>query len=146
MTPYDWNGIRVEVDKPSTRKYYVNSNLWDCSCGHCRNFMALAQRRKLPEGMLSLLDEWKIPPEKATYVCELYGQAGKLFYQIDYRVAGRILGALELDSVPMGWGNLWCGQEIYPCHTPGFPEPYFDLGLFVWLPWVLDEPIEGLSQ
>lgn len=144
MTEFHWNGIRVEVDKPSTQKYYVNYEDWDCSCGHCRNFMTLARAGKLPEGMLSLLRDLGLPPEKATYVCELYDQDGKLLYQVDYRLAGRVLGAPELDSVPMGWGDLWCGQEVYPCKTPGFPEPHFDLGLFVWLPWVLDEPIEGV--
>lgn len=144
MTEYHWNDIRVEVDRPSTRGYYVNYRGWDCSCGHCRNFMALARNGQLPAGMLSLLQDLGIPPEKATYVCELYDRDGKLLYQVDYRLAGQIVGAPELDSVPMGWGSLWCGQEVYPCETPGFPEPYFDLGLFVWLPWVLDEPIEGI--
>ena len=41
------------------------------SCGHCRNYVALARERKLPEELLAILDSLSISPEKATYVCEL---------------------------------------------------------------------------
>ena len=33
-----------------------------CPCGHCRNFVALARERKLPEELLAILDSLSIPP------------------------------------------------------------------------------------
>ena len=60
------------MDEQATRACYAQAPDWDCTCGHCRNFLALARERKLPEELLAILDSLSIPPEKATYVCELY--------------------------------------------------------------------------
>ena len=134
-------GCRYHVCHVSTRESVARIRAAKAEgLRECRKMMTLARAGKLPEGMLSLLRDLGLPPEKATYVCELYDQDGKLLYQVDYRLAGRVLGAPELDSVPMGWGDLWCGQEVYPCKTPGFPEPHFDLEFGLTLPWVMEEP------
>ena len=72
MTEFAWHGYTVEVDGPATRAWYAQAEEWSCTCGHCRNFLALAKERRLPEELLEILDGLGIPPEKATYVCELY--------------------------------------------------------------------------
>ena len=72
MTEFAWHGYTVEVDEPATRAWYAQAGDWGCDCGHCRNFLALAKERRLPEELLNILDGLGIPPEKATYVCELY--------------------------------------------------------------------------
>lgn len=50
------------MDRDATREWYEKAEGWSCSCGDCRNFLALARKRKLPEPVLSLLDSLGIPP------------------------------------------------------------------------------------
>lgn len=73
-------GFQVEVDEAATRDWYSQSEEWGCDCGHCRNFLALARERELPAPVLEILDKLGIPPEKATYVCEMYPDGDGLCY------------------------------------------------------------------
>ena len=66
MKRLSWAGYTVEVDQEATRNWYARAEDWGCDCGHCRNFLALAKERKLPEEILGCLDELGIPPEKCT--------------------------------------------------------------------------------
>ena len=93
--------------------------------------------------MLEILDDLGIPPEKATYVCEIYHDGGGLHYQVSYRIAGRILKGDETALVSREWGQCRCCHETYPYGAPGFPEPHFDLEFWMTLPWVLSEPVNG---
>ena len=127
-------GSLVEVDREATRKWYQQAGPWGCTCGHCRNFLVLAEHRKLPESVLETLDSLGIPPEKATYVCELYTDEEGVHYQFSYRIAGHILEKAER-SEQIGR----CTHEPYPYGTPNFPEPHFDLEFFLTLPWILEE-------
>ncbi len=52
----------VEIDRNVTREWYAAAEGWSCSCGDCRNFLALARAGRLPEPVLSLLDSLGIPP------------------------------------------------------------------------------------
>ena len=154
MTEFAWHGYTVEVDEPATRAWYAQAEEWSCTCGHCRNFLALAKERRLPEALLNILDGLGIPPEKATYVCELYHdeswQEKGLLYQLCWRVAGKITGrpAGADDGPTWGprvefpWGGLELGRETFPVE-PDFPEPNFDLNVSLYLPWVLDEHVDG---
>ena len=142
MKEYRFGEIWVEIDEEATRDYYANSVVWDCTCGHCRNFVEVAKKRQLPEELLRLLDKLSIPPEKATYVCEMDAQGRRLFYELSYRLSGRVLKSPEKRAVTMEWGELWCDEQIAPGSAEAFPKPWFDLTLFLWLPWVLDEPVE----
>lgn len=156
MTRFSWFGYEVEVDQAATSAWYARAGEWDCTCGHCRNFLALARRRKLPAELLDILDGLSLPPEKATYVCELYHDESwrekGLLYQFSWRMAGRILvkpsgpdsGPGWGPHVVFPWGDLVLGQEIYPYGAPNFPQPHFDLECQMFLPWVLDEPIGGV--
>ncbi len=139
MTRWDFWGYRTEIDVEATRRWYAQSEGWDCLCGHCRNFLNLARERKLPQPVMDILDRLDIPPEKATYVCQLYGSEAGQFYQFSYRVAGKILN--EGEAVPMtaDWGEVRCLHETYPYGAKGFPEPHFDVEFDMMLPWVLDE-------
>ena len=154
MTRFSWHGYGAQVDERATRDCYEKAGAWDCSCGHCRNFLALARARKLPGELLDILDGLGIPPEKATYVCELYHdeswQEKGLLYQLCWRVAGKITGrpAGADDGPTWGprvefpWGGLELGRETFPVE-PDFPEPNFDLNVSLYLPWVLDEHVDG---
>jgi hypothetical protein len=128
-------GYLVETDRLATRKWYSQANAWGCSCGHCRNFLAHARGNLLPDSVQTVLKELKIPPEKATYVSELYTDEAGIHYQFSYRIAGRILAELAQEVPAMGR----CCQEPYPYGSPDFLEPHFDLEFRVTLPWILQD-------
>ena len=111
--------------------------------------MALARERKLPAELLDILDGLGIPPEKATYVCELDDRDWKekgVLYEISWRVAGEVVKKPESnqnEGTPWGppsWLRscwLMLGHETCPV-KPDFPAPHFDLDVSLYLPWVLD--------
>ena len=139
-------GWTMEIDEEATRRWYERAEEWGCDCGHCRNFLALARTRALPEELLEWLDEFGIPPEKTNDLSELYDQDGKLLYDLHYRVAGRVIDR-PAEGAPRSELGLWCMEEnFYPYGAEDFPEPCFDLCFSPWLPWVLDEPIGGLGE
>ena len=155
MTSFSWLGYAVEVDRQAILDWYSQAEEWGCTCGHCRNFLALARARQLPEELLSILDSLSIPPAKATYVCKLYHDADwrekGLLYEVSWRIAGAVVKkpeSQENEGTP--WGpsverpefRLMLGHETCPVE-PEFPAPHFDLGCTLFLPWVLDEPIDG---
>lgn len=144
MREYLLAGCRVQVDEEATRAWYARAEEWNCDCGHCRNFLALARGRELPAELLDILDGLTIPPEKATYVCELYHEGSMLHYQVGYRLSGYLLDRPGCPR-PEPWGLEGCTQERFaPFEAPGFPAPSFELDLSLRLPWMLDEPIEGV--
>lgn len=157
MKRLSWYGYTAEVDEPIIRNWYARAEDWGCSCGDCRNFLALARGRKLPEELLDLLDRLSIPPEKATYVCALYQDESwrekGLLYELCWRIAGTILDrpAGEDNGPDWGplvkghWGGVMLGHDSYPV-KPEFPAPHFDLTCTMYLPWVLDEPIDGPKE
>ena len=157
MSRFAWYGYEAEVDEQATRACYAQAPEWDCPCGHCRNFVALARERKLPEELLAILDSLSIPPEKATYVCELDDRDWKekgVLYEISWRLAGAVIKKPESrENEGTKWGppvrlpgfQLMLGHEVCPVE-PDFPGPNFDLDVSLYLPWVLDEPVEGPSQ
>ena len=78
-----------------------------------------------------------IPPEKATYVGELYTDEAGIHYQFSYRLCGSILSAPEQETADP-YGSRCC-HEPYPYGAPGFSEPHFDVEFYAVLPFVLDE-------
>ena len=135
MEKYNLYNYQVEIDKNATKKWYEESDGWRCECVNCRNFLKLAKTKKLPLHIMQILNELDIPPEKATYVCELYTDDRGIHYQFSYRIAGTIVDAPSIEYVEEGH----CCHETYPYGAPNFPEPHFDLEFFKILPWVLDE-------
>lgn len=146
MKRYHWQGYEVQVDEAVTRAWYQTAAMWDCDCDGCRNFLTLARKRKLPPALLMMLDELGIPPEKATNVCDYDSQGEKRVYVVAYRLAGWLLTDFEHGPVQMEWGLVFCGEEINPTVAKDFPKPYFDLTLDLWLPWVLDAPLEAEQE
>lgn len=142
MQKYDFGGYQAEIDRTATTDWYEKAREWDCKCGHCRNFLALAKTKKLPAPVIKTMDEFGIPLEKATYVCELYTDEEGMHYQFSYRMAGRIIETPKKDCAEV-WGTERCGHEPYPYGAPDFPEPHFDLEFFAVLPWVLAESPDG---
>ena len=156
MTRFSWFGYEAEVDERATRDWYAQADEWGCQCGHCRNFLALARQRKLPDEILNILDSLSIPPEKAAYVCELYHDGNwrekGLLYEFCWRLPGQILdkpagkdcGPNWGPRVNFSWGDMALGHEGDPCsEAANLPKPNFDLICVMHLPWVLDEPVDG---
>lgn len=167
MTKRQLGGSWVEIDEPNTRDWYATATGWDCPCGDCQNFLAVARARQLPSSVLALLDSLQIPPEKATYVCQLYSDGDGQHYQCSYRIAGRIIQEETTQEGIAGRATGettettermedtenagkptaetrnqvgWCWHEPYPYGAPGFPVPHFDLAFVLTLPWMLEEP------
>ena len=138
MKKYNFGYYQVELDTETTSKWYAQSEGWGCECGHCRNFLKLANKRELPKRIIEILDELGISPEKATYVCELFTDEAGIHYQFSYRLAGTIIGAPITDGGENGNEGRCC-HEPYPYGAPDFPNPHFDLEFYATLPWVLDE-------
>ena len=134
MVMHHFFGFETAVDQERTQRWYASAGEWDCDCGDCRNFLALARKRQLPAFVLEHLDKLRIPPEKATYVCQMYPDGDGQHYQFSYRVAGNILSGETAEAAGR------CCHETYPYGAPGFSEPHFDLEFWLTLPWVLDEP------
>ena len=128
----------VEIDKEKTRQWYDQAEEWGCPCGDCRNFVTLAKRKQLPGYILETLSRFRVPPEKATYVCRLTGDKEGHLYQFSYRFGGRILEQLQTERIP----DARCCHEPYPYGAPDFPQPHFDLEFYATLPWVLEEARE----
>lgn len=139
MQKVDLFGYQVEIDADMTKSWYEKSSKWDCKCGYCRNFLLLASKKKLPPPVMEILDSLYIPPEKATYVCEIYPDSAGFCYQFSYRIAGRILNENGISTKMHTWGDGRCCHESYPYGAPNFPLPHFDLEFWVTLPWVLEE-------
>ena len=131
--------FQVEIDEAATTDWYATKEPWGCECGHCRNFLELSYRNKLPEPVHAILAELHIAPEKATYVCEMIPKDDGHLYQFSYRIAGRILNEDTAKSTTTDWGEVRCCHEPYPYGAPGFPAPHFDLEFWVTLPWILEE-------
>ena len=129
---HDFWGCAVELDEVQTRVWYVQAAEWNCQCGDCRHFIALAKKQKLPPPILASLEELGIPPEKATYVCQIMPTDGGDLFQFSYRIVGSILEEKPIKK--QAWGEVRCCHEPYPYGTPGFPEPHFDLEFWVKLP------------
>lgn len=87
-------GSMVEIDEVRTHCLVYRCRRmeeWGCDCGDCRNFLALARKRQLPAFVLEQLDKLGIPPEKATYVCQMFPDGDGQHYQFSYHIAGNIL-------------------------------------------------------
>ena len=116
-------GYSVEADLTATADWYRASEGWHCDCGHCQNFLELVRQNRLPSAVTDLLESLGVPPEKPTYVCELYPTGQGNFYQFNYRLADHI----ESDPHPVctvsfDWGAASCGHDPYPYGAPDFPE------------------------
>lgn len=129
-------GYLVTLDQDATLDWYAKADQWGCECDHCRNFLEIVRKRMLPEAITKTLDRLGIPPEKATYVCELYTDDKGVHYQFSYRIAGMILSTLPHEKAPDHRGGR-CSHEPYPYGAPNFPEPHFDLEFYAVLPWIL---------
>ena len=138
MQKYKFGDYQVELDMDATMNWYVQFDGWGCACGHCRNFLQLARKKAIPEYMIEILDALGIPPEKATYVGELFTDETGVHYQFSYRLAGVIIDSPNA-TADAAQNDIRCCHEPYPYGAPDFPEPHFDLEFYATLPWVLEE-------
>ncbi len=139
MNKYIFGAYQTEVDCNATKAWYKTSSTWNCECAYCRNFLKAVKENQLPEEVLNELNTLGIPPEKATYVCEIYPKDNRFVYQFSYRIVGNILCDTPQEQTKSSWGEMRCCHEPYPHGAPDFPNPHFDLEFWVDLPWLLDE-------
>ena len=130
MQKIEMFGYSAEVGLVATRTWYTQADIWGCSCGHCRNFLEHARKNTLAGAVSAVLKELDIPPQKSTYVSELYTDEAGIHYQFSYRIVGSILAEPSQEVTALGR----CCHEPYPYGAPDFPEPHFDLEFWVTLP------------
>ena len=135
MQKIEMFGYSAEVDLVATRNWYTQADIWGCSCDHCRNFLEHARKNTLAGAVSAVLKELDIPPQKSTYVSELYTDEAGIHYQFSYRIVGSILAEPSQEVTALGR----CCHEPYPYGAHNFPEPHFDLEFWVTLPWILEE-------
>ena len=142
-------GARARVDVRATRDWYAHEgDIWYCMCGPCRNFVAAAD--KFPEEMKAVLDRFGIPAQKATYVSSFTGDGERMLYEACWHIAGELPegggGLTDTGWTDTGWGGWslqsYDAQAFPPNSAKDFPEPCFLLYVNLWLPWVLDEPMD----
>ena len=139
MQTYRFGKYSVEIDEKSTQDWYKNADGWNCPCAPCQNFIELAKKKALPSFVMDPLGKLQIPPEKPTYLCEIYDNEEGYHYHFSYRIAGNILEKEVDPAATNEWiDKIECYHEIYPYGAPGFPTPHFDLVFYVTLPWILD--------
>lgn len=137
MQHHTLGGYQAELNMDATHKWYAASDAWGCECGDCQNFLELAQKKELPERIITILDTLGILPEKATCVSSLYTSEAGVLYQFSYRLAGTIVSVPDdPEAENKNWVRCW--HDPYPYGAPNFPEPHFDLEFYAALPWVLD--------
>ena len=137
-------GARADVDVQATRDWYAHEgDIWYCRCGHCRNFVAAAD--EFPEELKAVLDRFGIPAPKATYVSSFTDDGERMLYEACWHIAGELLegGGRFTDTGWGGWSLQTYDQKHFPPNTADkFPDPCFLLYVNLWLPWVLDEPMD----
>lgn len=138
MKKHNFGKYQTELDTDATAKWYSQSEGWGCDCGHCRNFLILAKNKELPKHIIEILDGLGIPPEKATYVGELFTDDKGIHYQFSYRIAGKIIETPDADDAET-WIDGRCCHVPYPYGAPNFPKPHFDLEFYATLPRVLED-------
>ncbi len=138
MTSYDLFGFQVELDEAATCTWYATADMWGCTCKPCQNFLEVAKNGRLPISIKALLERFQIPPEKATYVCELYRKDMHICYQFSYRIAGKLLEE-KTEYHAQSFGGVRCCHEPYPYGALTFPTPHFDLEFSAELPWILNK-------
>lgn len=135
-------GWKLEVDEEATRRWYQAAADWDCACGHCRNFVAQGDA-SFPEEIRTQLAALGVQPTKASYVCQMDQNGEQHLYQIQYPLVGRVL---EKGPETDYFRVLTPDERIEPDGAEDFPQPRMDLELWLWLPWVLNEPQKGPHQ
>ncbi len=135
-------GWKLEVDEEATRRWYESAADWDCDCGHCRNFVAQGDA-SFPEELRTVLAAFGVRPAKASYVCQIDREGEQNLYQIQYPLVGKIL---ERGPESEEFRVLTPDERTEPDGAEDFPQPRIELELWLWLPWVLDEPLQGPHQ
>lgn len=131
---------QFEVDVETTRLYSEQEAAGHCDCGYCRNYYACVDetfpglRPFLGQFGLNIEAPEQLMPFEPTELLVVYAVSGKIT-----RAGER---PLSVDAVTVTSESAWEAGINTEC-----PQPYFTLSVGpVEVPWVLEEPMEGIRS
>lgn len=132
---------KFDIDMERTMAYSAAEAAAHCDCAYCRNFYASVDE-KYPN-LRPFLARFGIDIEAPDEMLP-FDQPNEMWYENVYSVSGRILSGsghtFTVDGVEV-W--IYCENKLHINQT--IPEPHFFIGVgMMVLPWVLDEPMEGV--
>ena len=126
----DW---KFDIDMARTMEYSSKEAADHCDCAYCRNFYAGVDK-KFPD-LRPFLAQFGIDIEAPDEMLPMIGD--ELLYDPTYKVFGSILQT--------GRYELQAGICNFVARTENPEADYFLLDCYeVCLPWILDEPLEGV--
>lgn len=138
MTEFVFGPYRLEVDVEATRNWYdlYGEPAGGCDCAYCRNFTAAVET--LPPAVGEFLARLGLDLRRPGDASECGPVEGGRLYTPLWHLAGRLLEKGEEPILLAQGVNAWftTGQGPF---LRNFPEPLFQCGLELTLPWVLAE-------
>lgn len=139
MTEFVFGSYRLEVDVEATRAWYdrYGDATGGCDCAYCRNFAAAVG--DLPPQVEAFLEPLGLSLRRPGDASECGPAEGGRLYTPLWHLAGRLLEKGKEPILLAQGVNAWftTGQGPF---LRNFPEPLFQCGLELTLPWVLAEP------
>ncbi len=128
-----------DVDVDATAKYSAREAEQHCDCANCRNFYA-AVDAYYPE-LRPFLTQFGLQVEAPDRMSPIDISIERIDYDPMYYVFGRILQQGRFE-IPAGTANV----AAFPLDECYEGREVFELNVFeVSLPWVLEEPFEGIQ-
>ena len=130
---------RLEVDVEATRNWYdlYGEPAGGCDCAYCRNYAAAVGT--LPPEVGEFLARLGLDLRKPGDASECGLVEGGRLYTPLWHLAGRLLEKGEEPLLLAPGVKAWFAEDQGP-FLRDFPEPFFQCGLELTLPWVLTEP------
>lgn len=129
----------IRVDVEATRNWYdlYGEPAGGCDCAYCRNFTAAVETLPLEVG--EFLARLGLDLRRPGDASECGPAEGGRLYTPLWHLAGRLLEKGKEPILLAQGVNAWftTGQGPF---LRNFPEPLFQCGLELTLPWVLAEP------
>lgn len=127
------DGWKFDIDIERTMEYSAAEAKEHCDCAYCRNFYAAVDEKHPP--LRPYLARFGIDIEAPEEMCPFAGE--NILYDPIYKVYGRILR--------LGRYEMQAGLINIVARASSDDGDCFYLDCYeVFLPWILDEPFEGV--
>lgn len=146
---FEFNQMIVDIDVEATRKYYKQAEMInDCSCSGCRNYRQNMEQcnNNIKEFFSSLgIDNMNFITEiiPLDVSRDEYDKEHCIAYTGFYHIVGRIIENKktkhEQEWIKLDTNFAVIVHDDIDFLPDGFPKPYLQVDISVYVPWVLDE-------
>lgn len=142
-----FGNYRLLVDIEKTQAYYDAYPLpWvTCTCAGCRNFVQAA--KLFPAEVQDFFAQLGVELEKPAETCWYPGTQTEARGDAWYHLCGKILDRIEPPGNRLFGEWLDVTEKFHAAFRPkcyalpdDFPQPCFQMDVYFWQPWVLEEP------